>query len=51
VKRKRSSSSGYAHIYLEKGKYAVQVCRKRYGTYNTIEEALLVRDRVYSEED
>lgn len=38
--------SGYTNIYYEKGKYGVRINNKRYGRYNTIEEALRVRDSV-----
>ena len=41
------SSSGYQNIYLEKnGKYAVRIKLKRYGRYDTLEEAIKVRDNI-----
>ena len=40
------NKSGYTNIYYEKGKYDVRVKNKRYGRYDTIDEALRVRDSV-----
>lgn len=47
LKDYHNSSSGYQNIYLEKdGKYAVRIKPKRYGRYNTLEEAIEIRDKV-----
>ena len=47
VKDYHVSSSGYQNIYLEKdGKYAVRIKPKRYGRYNTLEEAIRIRDEI-----
>lgn len=44
------SSAGYQNIYLEKdGKYAVRIKPKRYGRYNTLEEAIKVRNKIIIE--
>lgn len=41
------SSSGYQNIYLEKdGKYAVRIKPKRYGRYDTLKEAIEVRNKI-----
>ena len=40
------NKSGHTNIYYEKGKYSVRVKNKRYGRYDTIDEALHVRDSV-----
>lgn len=49
LKDYNTSSSGYQNIYFEKGKYSVRIKPKRYGRYDTIEEAVKVRDRVVKE--
>lgn len=49
LKDYHTSSSGYQNIYFEKGKYSVRIKPKRYGRYDTIEEAVKVRDRVVKE--
>lgn len=49
LKDYHTSSSGYQNIYFEKGKYSVRIKPKRYGRYDTIEEAMEVRDRVIKE--
>ena len=36
------NKSGYTNIYYEKGKYGVRIKNKRYGIYDTIDEALRV---------
>lgn len=38
------TKSGHTNIYYENGKYGVRIKNKRYGRYNTVEEALCVRD-------
>ena len=49
LKDYHTSSSGYQNIYFEKGKYSVRIKPKRYGRYDTIEEAIEVRDKVIRE--
>ena len=49
LKDYHTSSSGYQNIYFEKGKYSVRIKPKRYGRYDTIEEAIEVRDNVIKE--
>lgn len=49
LKDYHTSSSGYQNIYFEKGKYSVRIKPKRYGRYDTIEEAVKVRDKVIKE--
>lgn len=50
LKDYHTSSSGYQNIYFEKGKYAVRIKSKRYGRYNTIEEAVKVRNKIVKEQ-
>jgi len=49
LKDYHTSSSGYQNIYFEKGKYAVRIYPKRYGRYDTLEQAVEVRDKVVKE--
>lgn len=39
-----SSKSRYRNIYFEKKKYGVRIANKRYGRYNSLEEAICCRN-------
>ncbi len=37
------------HIHIDDGRWSVQIKRKRYGKYATIEEAVAMRDKILAE--
>lgn len=44
-----NNSTGEKYIVMNKGKYMVQINRENFGRYNTIEDAIFIRNRLLEE--